>query len=121
MSALLPAGLRGQFSLGACAGGPDAWVLCGPDKASLRIGVRARLRDRLVALERLLDDTRFCPKTPLRSAYRQDRLDRARAARGADRMTTPTSTDVRARLVETLRRDLIGPAPGDTDLARERG
>lgn len=35
-------------------------------------------------------------------------------------MTAPTSTDVRARLVETLRRDLIGPGPQDKDLARER-
>jgi Helicase conserved C-terminal domain len=35
-------------------------------------------------------------------------------------MTAPTSTDVRARLVETLRRDLIGPGPQDSDLARER-
>ncbi len=31
-----------------------------------------------------------------------------------------TSTDVRVRLVETLRRDLIGPGPEDADLARER-
>ncbi len=35
-------------------------------------------------------------------------------------MTAPTSTDVRARLVETLRRDLVGPGPQDADLARER-
>jgi hypothetical protein len=35
-------------------------------------------------------------------------------------MTAQTSTDVRARLVETLRRDLIGPGPLDADLARER-
>ena len=55
---------------------PDAWVLCGPDKASLRIGVRAGRRDRLIALERLLDDAGFRPKTPLRSAYRQNWLDR---------------------------------------------
>jgi hypothetical protein len=34
----------------------DAWVLCGPDKASLRFGVRLGLRDRLVALEGLLSD-----------------------------------------------------------------
>ena len=27
---------------------PNAWLLCGPDKASLRIGVRLNLRDRLV-------------------------------------------------------------------------
>jgi hypothetical protein len=33
-------------------------------------------------------------------------------------MTAPTSTDVRARLVDTLRRDLIGPGPQDTDLTR---
>lgn len=54
----------------------DAWVLCGPDKASLRIGVRLGFRDRLVALERLLDDAGFRRKTPLRSAYRRDWLDR---------------------------------------------
>jgi hypothetical protein len=47
-----------------------------PDKASLRIGVRLNLRDRLVALERLLDDASFRPKTPLKGAYRQDWLSR---------------------------------------------
>ena len=30
------------------------WVLCGPDKASLRFGIRLGLRERLVALEDLL-------------------------------------------------------------------
>jgi hypothetical protein len=54
----------------------DAWVLCGPDKASMRIGVRANLRDRLISVERLLDDVGFSPKTPLKSAYRQDWLTR---------------------------------------------
>ena len=34
----------------------DASVLCGPDKASLRFGVRLGFRDRLVALEGLLQD-----------------------------------------------------------------
>ena len=53
----------------------DAWVLCGPDKASLRIGVRLGFRDRLVALERLLDDAGFRPKTPLKGVYRQDWLN----------------------------------------------
>jgi hypothetical protein len=57
----------------------DVWVLCGPDKASLRIGVRLKLRDRLIALERLLDDTGFRPRTPLRTAYRRDWLDRTLA------------------------------------------
>lgn len=55
----------------------DVWVLCGPDKASLRIGVRLGLRERLVALDSLLDDVGFPPKMALRSAYRRDWLDRA--------------------------------------------
>jgi hypothetical protein len=55
----------------------DSWVVCGPDKASLRIGVRLNMRDRLVALEGLLDDAGFRPKTPLKGAYRQDWLSRA--------------------------------------------
>jgi hypothetical protein len=54
----------------------DAWVVCGPDKASLRIGIRANVRDRLISLERLLDDAGFRSKAPLRSAYRQDWLGR---------------------------------------------
>jgi hypothetical protein len=55
---------------------PDAWVLCGPDKASLRIGIRQDLRGRLVSLECLLDDAGFRPKAPLKDAYRQDWLSR---------------------------------------------
>ena len=57
----------------------DAWVLCGPDKASLRIGTRAKLRDRLVSLGRLLEDAGFRPKTPLRKQYGQDWLSRTLA------------------------------------------
>ena len=34
----------------------DAWILCGPDRASLRCGVRLGFRERLVSLERFLDD-----------------------------------------------------------------
>ena len=55
----------------------DTWMLCGPDKASMRIGVRLDLRDRLISLERLLDDAGFRPRTRLRSAYSQDWLTRA--------------------------------------------
>jgi len=47
----------------------DAWLLCGPDAASLRIGVRLGLRDRLVALEELLSDVGHKPKVPLRRNY----------------------------------------------------
>jgi hypothetical protein len=47
----------------------DIWVLCGPDKASLRFGVRLGLRERLIALETLLADTGHRPKTPLKEHY----------------------------------------------------
>lgn len=39
----------------------DAWILCGPDTASMRFGVRQGLRDRLVALETLLQDVGYRP------------------------------------------------------------
>ena len=48
---------------------PDGWILCGPDKASLRFGVRLGHRDRLVALERLLEEAGYRPKEPLKLAY----------------------------------------------------
>jgi hypothetical protein len=47
----------------------DAWVLCGPDKASLRFGVRLGFRERLVALEELLDAVGHRPKIDLRVHY----------------------------------------------------
>ena len=40
----------------------DAWVLCGPDKASLRLGVRLGLGDRLVSLEALWREAGFNPR-----------------------------------------------------------
>jgi hypothetical protein len=46
----------------------DAWVLCGPDKASLRFGIRVGLRERLVALEDLLQSVGH-KAAGLRSAY----------------------------------------------------
>lgn len=47
----------------------DDWILCGPDKASLRCGVRLGFREKLVSLERLLIDVGHQPKIPLRRAY----------------------------------------------------
>ena len=47
----------------------DAWVLCGPDKASLRCGVRLGFRDWLVSLEGLLDDVGHRTREPLRAPY----------------------------------------------------
>jgi len=55
----------------------DAWILCGPDRASLRCGVRLGFRERLVALERLFDDVGHRTRTPLRPAYTRSWLDRA--------------------------------------------
>lgn len=40
----------------------DSWVLCGPDKASLRAAVKLGLRERLVSLEQLLDEAGLSAK-----------------------------------------------------------
>jgi hypothetical protein len=48
---------------------PDAWVLCGPDKASLRLGIRLGFKDRLVPLEGLLGDVGHKPKIALGRQY----------------------------------------------------
>lgn len=53
----------------------DAWMLCGPDKASLRFGVRMGFRERLVSLERLLDEVGCRPRPSLRTAYTRRWLD----------------------------------------------
>jgi hypothetical protein len=47
----------------------DAWVLCGPDKASLRVGVRLGLRDRLISLEELWQQAGFRPRVKLRENF----------------------------------------------------
>jgi hypothetical protein len=47
----------------------DTWVLCGPDKASLRFGVRLGFRDRLVALEGLLKDAGHKPAAALKENH----------------------------------------------------
>lgn len=54
----------------------DTWVLCGPDKASMRFGVRLGLRDRLIALETLLSDAGHRPKEALKAAYTAKWLDK---------------------------------------------
>lgn len=46
----------------------DAWVLCGPDAASMRFGLRQGLRDQLVALETLLQNV-GCQPAALRANY----------------------------------------------------
>jgi hypothetical protein len=67
---------EGERDLWAHAlGRTDAWVLCGPDRASMRFGVRANQRDRLVALEPLLKAIGHTPKEALREHYGQAWLD----------------------------------------------
>ena len=61
---------RGEASLWAHALiRADTWVLCGPDRASLRCGVRLGFRQRLVSLEALLYDVGYRSRTNLRPAY----------------------------------------------------
>ena len=61
---------RGEASLWAHAlCRTDTWVLCGPDRASLRCGVRLGFRERLVSLEELLKDAGYRSKNTLRPAY----------------------------------------------------
>ena len=52
-----------------------AWFLCGPDRASLRVGVRLRMRDRLVSMEDLLDRAGHRPRHGLRHAYTRRWMD----------------------------------------------
>ena len=47
----------------------DSWVLCSPDKASLRCGVRIGLREQLVSLEELLRCVGHRPKVPIKRQY----------------------------------------------------
>ena len=67
---------KGEHSLWAHAyTRTDKWVLCGPDKASLRFGVRLGFRDRLFALEQLLDAVGYRPKQSLNTAYTRNWLN----------------------------------------------
>ncbi len=47
----------------------DDWILCGPDKASLRCGIRLGFRERLVSMQELLDAVGNRPGIVLHEAY----------------------------------------------------
>ena len=69
---------RGEESLWAHAlGRTGTWFLCGPDRASLRVGVRLELRDRLVSMEELLDGAGHRPRHRLRPSYTREWMARA--------------------------------------------
>lgn len=55
----------------------DTWLLCGPDKASLRCGVRLGHRERLVSLEELVERVGHRPKPRFREQYTRRWLDQA--------------------------------------------
>ena len=57
----------------------DTWVLCGPDKASMRFGVRLGLRDRLIDLESLFAHAGHRPREALKQAYTAKWLENALA------------------------------------------
>lgn len=60
----------GELSLWAHAlSRADAWLLCGPDKASLRLGIRLGFRERLASLEALLDGVGYRPRQALNPAF----------------------------------------------------
>ena len=66
----------GEESLWAHAlGRNDWWVLCGPDKASLRCGVRLGFRERLVSLQELLNGVGHRPRFALKRHYTKKWLD----------------------------------------------
>lgn len=61
---------RGEESLWAHAlERDDGWVICGPDRASLRCGIRLGYRDRIVSLQQLLDVVGYRANTTLRRHY----------------------------------------------------
>lgn len=54
----------------------DAWLLCGPDRASMRFGFQQGFRDHLVALGGLLNDIGHRPRMSLAAQYEKVWLDR---------------------------------------------
>lgn len=67
---------KGEESLWAHAlGRDDAWVFCGPDKASLRCGVRLGFKERMVSLEESLEQVGHRPKQALKRHYTRRWLD----------------------------------------------
>lgn len=61
---------RGEHALWAHAlTRTDVWVFCGPDRASLRFGVRVGCRERIVSLEALLEGIGYQIKGALKRHF----------------------------------------------------
>jgi hypothetical protein len=57
-------------------GREDAWVVCGPDHASMKFGVLNGMKDRLKSLEDLLTIAGIRPRIPLKSHFEEAWLRR---------------------------------------------
>lgn len=67
---------KGERDLWAHAlGRNDTWILCGPDRASMRFGYEQKQRDRLVSLGSLLKEINFRPRQGLRAHFEEPWLD----------------------------------------------
>lgn len=68
----------GEKSLWAHAiGRDDNWFLCGPDRASLRCGVRLGFRERIISLEELLQNVGYQTRTSLKEHYTKAWLEKS--------------------------------------------
>ena len=71
---------RGEEALWAHTLGREGdWFLCGPDRASLRCGVRLGFRERIVSLEALLEGVGHRPKITLKDHYTKKWLEKTLA------------------------------------------
>ena len=83
---------EGEAALWAHAlGRNDVWTLCGPDRASLRCGVRLGYRERLVSLEELLKRVGH-RSSGLRPAYTQKWHDRVVGQIRLEELSTSATT-----------------------------
>jgi hypothetical protein len=57
-------------------GREDVWLLCGPDAASLRVGIRLGFRERLTALEALCTEVGCRPALALKNQYSRAWLEK---------------------------------------------
>ncbi|WP_215755528.1 hypothetical protein [Acetobacter sp. P5B1] len=55
---------------------PTAWVLCGPDRASMRFGYEQNYRERLVSLEELLNGISTSSPIPIDAHHTKEWLNK---------------------------------------------
>lgn len=71
--ALLDPGERDLWA--HAVGRNDIWILCGPDRASMRFGYEQKQRERLVSLGGLLKTIDFRPRRALRNHFEEAWLE----------------------------------------------